>query len=239
MAILNSTALLVSWDKPFTWPQVADILNYTVTIHNRSGTPLMEWIVTPSSSNGSNSLIVSNNGSVAEKCMDLTFVVSANNSIGRSQNMSVSGGFPIDIKWHNESLPPITVTSLEYDTKGFVSIVTQIQPPKMCPYQGANFTLKITTADKSGIVASTSVVRSFNNSAPFEMQLMFFPLAKQRTYSIILHAASAIGLSEQEATVTIELRQTVEPTSSSSLSINGTESILQMVLICALYKLMY
>lgn len=73
----------------------------------------------------------------------------------------------------------------------------------MCPYQGANFTLKITTADKSGIVASTSVVRSFNNSAPFEMQLMFFPLAKQRTYSIILHAASAIGLSEQEATVTI------------------------------------
>ena len=73
----------------------------------------------------------------------------------------------------------------------------------MCPYQGANFTLKITTADKSGIVASTSVVRSFNNSTPFEMQLMFFPLAKQRTYSIILHAASAIGLSEQEATVTI------------------------------------
>ena len=108
LAILNSTALLVSWDKPFTWPQVADILNYTVTMHNRSGTPLMEWIVTPSSSNGSNSLIVSNNGSVAENCMDLTFVVSANNSIGRSQNMSVSGGFPIGK--HISSLIACTVS---------------------------------------------------------------------------------------------------------------------------------
>ena len=95
LAILNSTALLLSWDKPFTWAQVADILNYTVTMQNSSGLPLMEWTVPPPSSNGSNSFVVSGNGSVAENCTELTFVVSANNSIGRSKNMSVSGGFPI------------------------------------------------------------------------------------------------------------------------------------------------
>ena len=90
---LNSTTLLLSWNKPFTWPQVADILNYTVTMFNRSG-QLMEWIVKPLSSNGSNSLLVSSSESVAAKCMDLMFVVSATNSIGQGQNLSVSGGFP-------------------------------------------------------------------------------------------------------------------------------------------------
>ena len=74
----------------------------------------------------------------------------------------------------------------------------------MCTYQSANFTLKITSADKSGILASASTVRSeFNNSVPFEMQLVFMPLARQRKYCIILHVVSAIGLSEQLATVAI------------------------------------
>ena len=94
LAILNSTALLLSWKKPFTWPQVADILNYTVTMYNRSG-KMMEWIVEPSSHNESNMLLISSNGSVAETCMEVTFEVSARNSIGLGRNLSVSGGFPI------------------------------------------------------------------------------------------------------------------------------------------------
>ena len=73
----------------------------------------------------------------------------------------------------------------------------------MCSYQHANFTLKVTTSERSGVLlARSTVVRSFNGSTPFQMQLAFVPLTKQRTYCINLHVVSAIGLSELEVTET-------------------------------------
>lgn len=236
LVTLNSTALVLSWDKPFTWTQVADILNYTVTMYNRSH-QLMEWIIKPS--NGSNNFIVRSNGSVAQDCVELIFTVSASNSIGRSHNSSASGGFPIEIKWDNGSLPAITITSLSYEKNGYVSVVAEIQPPKMCPFQSAYFTLKITTADESGSLVSSSVPRAFNGSAPFQMQSVFLPVPKQRTYHLTMNVSTVKGLSEQEETAMFEIRQTVEPTEppSSSLSNNETGCFLLLALMCALQKL--
>ena len=62
-------------------------------MYNSSSGEWKEWAIEPSKYNNTNSLVIST--TAAEKCIELTFVVSASNRIGESQNKSISGGLPI------------------------------------------------------------------------------------------------------------------------------------------------
>ena len=92
--IKTLTQLVLSWDKPFTWIEVADILYYTVRMYNSSSQELMNWTDTSEPSTIKyNRYFVEE--SMADQCMELTFEVSATNVIGSSKYGSIKGGFPV------------------------------------------------------------------------------------------------------------------------------------------------
>ena len=95
LSILNSTALLLSWKKPFAWNELADVDNYTVKLFNSKIGMWKEWTIKPPKHDVTNSLVINGDRDDSDKCVGLTFVVSATNRIGESQNKSVSGGLPI------------------------------------------------------------------------------------------------------------------------------------------------
>ena len=103
--IVNSTTVIVHWDKPFTWQQF-DIQNYTVKVRNSTtGEVTAETITFGDNRTNTayswplNSTIIgymmTNNGSIAYICHEVQFNVTASNAIGESSAGQVSGGFPI------------------------------------------------------------------------------------------------------------------------------------------------
>ena len=88
--MLNSTLIKLSWGKPFTWIEVADILNYTVSMYNSSSQEWKNWTVGPSV----NAFLISGKQSVDNECVELLFNVSATNVVGESRTSPISGGFP-------------------------------------------------------------------------------------------------------------------------------------------------
>ena len=97
LVLTNSTFLRLEWQKPFTWTEVADITNYTVSMYNSSS---LEW---KNSTVGPlvNSITVAKADGV-EQCAELHFYVSATNVVGTSSNGNVRGGFPVG-KYHWET----------------------------------------------------------------------------------------------------------------------------------------
>jgi len=95
LQVLNSTALLLSWPPPFTWPDY-EIEYYSIRMMNtssghvtvinvdaaRNETNVTEYFSTPG-------------GEIAQRCSLLTFAVSATSIIGEGIQGNASGGFPI------------------------------------------------------------------------------------------------------------------------------------------------
>ena len=95
LLVLNSTALLLSWKKPFTWSQLADVISYTIKVYNSSNKQWREWTVKPSMYGDTNRVVINGDETSTERCVELTFVVSATNKIGEGPNKSITGGIPI------------------------------------------------------------------------------------------------------------------------------------------------
>ena len=87
---MNSTAMEVSWDPPFT-PAGFNVLFYTVTIVNtssgitRTASPLINA-----------SYLYSTNGSqVSQRCDEIDFYVAASSAVGQSKSGCVNATFPV------------------------------------------------------------------------------------------------------------------------------------------------
>ena len=91
LSLLNSTAVQVSWEKPFTWSGVADIISYTIRIYNTKTKTWQNQTVLPLA----NTLVITKDGSIVQQCEEMVFEVSATNAVGEGQPSSISGGFPI------------------------------------------------------------------------------------------------------------------------------------------------
>ena len=92
---MNATTLQLDWDPPFTWPDF-EILNYTVTMENRSsGTTANPVVLTPA-----NLTYTLTAEAPAEHCAELRFNVTASNALGDSNPAVVIGGFPKGKVWH-------------------------------------------------------------------------------------------------------------------------------------------
>ena len=117
---LNTTALVISWEKPFASVQVANIYSYTIKMFNSSNNEIRTWIAdvgagvacyctrTDSSStyadpcldkatvdklNQSYNNFVVTRTNAAERCDTLVFHVSAVNVVGESEAAAMRGGF--------------------------------------------------------------------------------------------------------------------------------------------------
>ena len=86
---MNATALQLSWDSPFTWPEY-EILNYTVRMENRSS-GITEGPVVLSPTDLTHTLTTT---APAQHCAELRFSVTASNALGDSAPAVVTGGFP-------------------------------------------------------------------------------------------------------------------------------------------------
>lgn len=110
--MVNSTALEVVWDEPFTWEQFP-ILHYTMMVHNSSNQAAKEYEVdsgnTSISENTSQLLVLE---AEAEICSELMFEVKAFNEIGSSSAGTTSGSFPVgEFNIKPQALINLVVTS--------------------------------------------------------------------------------------------------------------------------------
>eukprot|EP00731_Ephydatia_muelleri_P011733 Em0006g627a len=173
LLVLNSTALLLSWKKPFTWSQLADVISYTIKVYNSSNKQWREWTVKPSMYGDTNSVVINGDETSTERCVELTFVVSATNKIGESPNKSITGGIPIDMKWNGN---PITASVHPHplDTDSGADVIVQLQPLQMCSYQSANYTITVTSLNTGKKVAETTTRFHSGGGKQIEIQ---FPIA--------------------------------------------------------------
>ena len=89
LRVINSTALEVEWDEPFTWDEFP-IQQYAVTMHNSSSdSPPQPMTV------DDHSMLVTLDAETMT-CSELTFEVTATNSNGESTpGTTEAGGFPV------------------------------------------------------------------------------------------------------------------------------------------------
>lgn len=93
--VVNSTAIAFSWETPFFFPNVSDILFYTLSLYSRARSQdRKEWTVSQSTSGVSHTHVVTSDA-VATACEQLVLEVSTTNVVGTSPTRSVTGGFPI------------------------------------------------------------------------------------------------------------------------------------------------
>lgn len=189
--ILNPTMIAISWDKPFTWTEVADILGYTVRLYNSSSQELMNWT--------DSSLIKTNKYNhqftvdrEAEECIELTFEVSATNIVGRSKYGTTRGGFPIAMKWPEQGNGTSRLsTTLEYKMDGSILVNCTIQVPIMCNYQQASFYIVISSYRSGSVVAKTVSTQSYVKGDTISIPLTFKPQTMTDTeYNVILVISS-------------------------------------------------
>lgn len=155
--VLNSTALLLSWKKPFVWEQLADIYSYTVKMYNSSSREWTQWNVKPSTQGDTTSLVINVDETNSDKCVELSFLVSATNRIGKSQDSSITGGLPIELKWNKQpvtaSVRPHALGTADSDA----DIIVHIKPPEMCSYQTVNYTVAVMSMKSGEKMAETTV----------------------------------------------------------------------------------
>ena len=87
---MNATALQLSWDPPFTWPEY-EILRYTVRMENRSSEITDQGPVVLSPTSLTHTLTAS---APVQHCAELRFNITASNALGDSAPVVVTGGFP-------------------------------------------------------------------------------------------------------------------------------------------------
>ena len=85
---VNESTIQVQWQAPFTWHDYP-IINYTVEITNETSAELLASAVL-----GPDSLLYSLTQMTPSSCTNLTIVLYANNSLGRSPSGIVQGAFP-------------------------------------------------------------------------------------------------------------------------------------------------
>eukprot|EP00731_Ephydatia_muelleri_P011591 Em0006g485a len=186
LSVLNATVLQLSWEKPFTWTEVANITNYTVTMYNDSSQEWKNWTFDPSL----NKLAIVGRD-VALECVVLLFEVSASNAVGESQASSVNGGFPIAIKWADQNGTSRLTLSVHHNKDGSVLITVKVQPPIMCPYQMAKYDVIISDFTAGVQLAKTSITHTYGDGGTFDIGLTFVPVIKEeRTYYVILSVNS-------------------------------------------------
>ena len=96
LAVINSTAISVTWNKPFSTPGF-DILRYTLNVHNGTSSSIVLTKVFDASGIGSYPVQYSYiSPSISHSdCHNLSMEVTASNSVGISEAGVAAGGFPI------------------------------------------------------------------------------------------------------------------------------------------------
>ena len=97
IAVINSTTISVTWNKPFSQTPSFDILRYTLNIHNGTSSSIVLTKVFDASGIDSypvQYLYISPSISHSD-CHNLSMEVTASNSVGISEAGVAVGGFPI------------------------------------------------------------------------------------------------------------------------------------------------
>ena len=116
--VLNTSALQISWEKPFTWPDLVDITHYRLNLYNTTSHERFAWTI-PARCNAtvylsrgdtsvecseqeanSNDLNASHVATILadwtpRSCHTLVFQVSAANMIGENDSPAIRGAFEI------------------------------------------------------------------------------------------------------------------------------------------------
>ena len=91
--LINATALLLSWEPPFTWSEYP-LLNYTVRMHNTSSGEQFAWVrMIPATVTTYE--VFSSGGMISSSYHELVFSVTASNDLGESTEGTVYSGFPV------------------------------------------------------------------------------------------------------------------------------------------------
>ena len=118
----NATSLIITWEKPYTWDQVADIYSYTIRMFNSSNNETRTWIANVSAGitwycadidtwsvyvHPCPNRVIDDDGTLnltyynflgtrkthTQKCDTLVWYVSATSAAGKSDSAAIRGGF--------------------------------------------------------------------------------------------------------------------------------------------------
>ena len=218
IALLNATALQLNWDKPFTWTTVADILNYTIRMYNSSGDQWKNWTVGPSV----NAIAVVKEGAMVEQCAELFFDVSATNVVGESRFLTVSGGFPIVIKWSDQNGTVRLSSFASYNRDGTTLVTVRVAPPTMCSYQIAKYDVTISDISAGTQLAAASVVRSYGAGEYVDIPITLnLAIKEMKTYYAILTVHS-MGSTSLQAIATFNISPSLIPT--NDINVDGIQT---------------
>ncbi|KAL5500328.1 hypothetical protein EMCRGX_G011873 [Ephydatia muelleri] len=148
--LLNSTAIAFSWEKPFIFPNVSDILFYTLRLYSRARSlDRKEWKV-PKSSDLSYTHVLTSDA-VATACEQLVFEVSATNNAGTSPTQSVTGGFPVVPAEAANDQPEVKIRPT---SNGAMTAEVIFQLPRVCSYQSIKYTLYVKQISSANVAQS-------------------------------------------------------------------------------------
>eukprot|EP00731_Ephydatia_muelleri_P011593 Em0006g487a len=217
MTLLNATTLQLNWNKPFTWTAVADILNYTVRMYNSSGDQWRNWTVGPFV----NAIAVVKEGGMEDQCAKLSFDVSATNVVGESRILTVSGGFPIAIKWSEQNGTVRLSSFVRYNRDGTTLVTVRVLPPTMCSYQSAIYDVTISDITAGTQLARTSVVRPYGTGEYIDIPItLTLAIREMKTYYAIL-GVSSVGSTSLQAIATFNVSPSLIPQNASDINGNG------------------
>ncbi|KAL5516885.1 hypothetical protein EMCRGX_G002323 [Ephydatia muelleri] len=194
---LNATTLVISWEKPFSWNEVAQIYNYTIQMYNSSSDEMRSWVAKVRAGvtcycialeesggdtnpcldreavgklNQSYNNVVVTSRSVAQQCDTLVWYVSAVNALGKSVSASARGGFPIGTEWNFQQH---MVAEIYYDAhEGTMSILVNIQLPQQCYASKSHYNITIEISAAHNFTEKFSI---YSNSSLIT-RLLTFPI---------------------------------------------------------------
>ncbi|KAL5500456.1 hypothetical protein EMCRGX_G012020 [Ephydatia muelleri] len=217
--ILNATQLIIAWDKPFTWTSVADILYYTVRMYNSSSQQSMNWTDFSVATTDKYAHYLTA-GNVADQCTELTFDVSATSIVGQSKYGSVKGGFPIELRWPEQTNGTSRLSAvLQYEKDGSLLVNCTVQVPIMCNFQYATYSIVISSYQSGNVVAKAITTRAYLKGDPITISLSFKPQKAEDTdYNIIL-VVSSFG-TDLQALTSFNISPTLMPKFSDRGDVN-------------------
>lgn len=152
--VVNSTAIAFSWETPFFFPNVSDILFYTLSLYSRARSQdRKEWTVSQSTSGVSHTHVVTSDA-VATACEQLVLEVSTTNVVGTSPTRSVTGGFPIVPAEATNDQPEVNIRS---SSNGVVTAEVTFKLPRVCPYQSTKYTLYVKQISSANVAQSRQI----------------------------------------------------------------------------------